>query len=62
MGGLGRAEPPITFLEVPDAPAQHIAATTDALVDALGEDIRRQIIVTLVGVADGHTGVAGTPA
>ncbi|MFI1422844.1 hypothetical protein ACH4VX_33730 [Streptomyces sp. NPDC020731] len=27
-----------------------------------GEDIREQIIVTIVGVADGRTGVAGTVA
>ncbi|MCQ4211681.1 MULTISPECIES: hypothetical protein [Streptomyces] len=48
--------------EVPDAPARLVTATTDALVDVLGEDIRKQVIVTVVGVPDGRTGVAGTVA
>ncbi|WP_179382483.1 tautomerase family protein [Streptomyces sp. SA15] len=48
--------------EIPDAPARLVAAITDALVGVLGEDIRKQIIVTIVGVPDGRTGVAGTVA
>lgn len=48
--------------EVPDAPARLVAATTDAVARALGEDIRKQTIVTIVGVPDGRTGVAGTVA
>jgi phenylpyruvate tautomerase PptA (4-oxalocrotonate tautomerase family) len=48
--------------EIPDAPARLVATTTDALVGVLGEDIRKQIIVTIVGVPDGRTGVAGTVA
>jgi len=48
--------------EVPDAPARLVRATTDALAGVLGEDVREQIIVTIVGVPDGRTGVAGTVA
>ncbi|MFE2943527.1 hypothetical protein ACFXKG_31415 [Streptomyces sp. NPDC059255] len=48
--------------EIPDAPARLVATTTDALVSVLGEDIRQQIIVTIVGVPDGRTGVAGAVA
>lgn len=48
--------------EVPDAPARLVAATTDAVAGVLGEGIRKQIIVTIVGVPDGRTGVAGTVA
>jgi phenylpyruvate tautomerase PptA (4-oxalocrotonate tautomerase family) len=48
--------------EIPDAPARLVATTTDALAGVLGEDIRKQIIVTIVGVPDGRTGVAGTVA
>ncbi|BDM69804.1 hypothetical protein HEK616_32910 [Streptomyces nigrescens] len=48
--------------EVPDAPARLVANATDALVAALGEAVRKQVIVTLVGVPDGRTGVAGAVA
>ncbi|WP_372345997.1 hypothetical protein [Streptomyces sp. KL116D] len=48
--------------EVPDAPARLVAAITDALVAVLGEDIRKQVIVSIVGVPDGRTGVAGAVA
>jgi len=48
--------------EIPDAPARLVATTTNALVSVLGEDIRKQIIVTIVGVPDGRTGVSGTVA
>ncbi|MEU8959289.1 hypothetical protein AB0C93_33960 [Streptomyces sp. NPDC048518] len=46
--------------KVPDAPARLVRALTDALADVLGEDVRRQVLVTLDGVPDGRTGVAGT--
>ncbi|WP_155059001.1 hypothetical protein [Streptomyces blattellae] len=48
--------------EIPDAPARLVATTTDALAGVLGEGIRKQIIVTIVGVPDGRTGVGGTVA
>ncbi|MFB6824806.1 hypothetical protein ACFCXA_24875 [Streptomyces virginiae] len=48
--------------EVPDAPARLVAATTDALADVLGEAVREQVIVTIAGVPDGRTGVAGAVA
>lgn len=48
--------------EIPDAPARLVATTTDALVGVLGEGVREQIIVTIVGVPAGRTGVAGTLA
>ncbi|MDN0199091.1 hypothetical protein [Streptomyces sp. S.PNR 29] len=48
--------------EVPDAPARLVAATTDAVAGVLGEDVRRQTIVTVAGVPDGRTGVGGTVA
>ncbi|MEU8776928.1 hypothetical protein [Streptomyces sp. NPDC048606] len=48
--------------EVPDAPARLIGATTDALAGVLGEAVRGQVIVTIVGVPDGRTGVAGAVA
>ncbi|WP_406197506.1 hypothetical protein OH807_12195 [Kitasatospora sp. NBC_01560] len=44
---------------VPDAPARLIAATTDALAVVLGEDVRRQTVVTIEGVPAGRSGVAG---
>ncbi|MEV6128639.1 hypothetical protein AB0M05_17685 [Streptomyces violaceusniger] len=48
--------------EIPDAPARLVATTTDALAGVLGEGIREQVIVTIVGVPEGRTGVAGTVA
>ncbi|MFF3957273.1 hypothetical protein ACFYY1_29275 [Streptomyces sp. NPDC001890] len=48
--------------EIPDAPARLVAATTDAMADVLGEAVREQVIVTIVGVPEGRTGVAGTVA
>ncbi|MFD8822597.1 hypothetical protein ACFV1C_09575 [Streptomyces sp. NPDC059605] len=48
--------------EVPDAPARLVAATTDALAGVLGEAVREQVVVTIVGVPDGRTGVAGAVA
>ncbi|WP_031035570.1 hypothetical protein [Streptomyces sp. NRRL F-5650] len=47
---------------IPDAPARLVATITDAMADALGEDIRKEVIVTIVGVPDGRTGIAGTVA
>ncbi|MGW6913326.1 hypothetical protein ACWGB8_05820 [Kitasatospora sp. NPDC054939] len=48
--------------EVPDAPARLVATITEALVDVFGEAVRKQVIVTIVGVPDGRTGVAGAVA
>ncbi|MFE7110894.1 hypothetical protein ACFU98_16730 [Streptomyces sp. NPDC057575] len=48
--------------EIPDAPARLVAATTEAMAGVLGEAVRKQVIVTIVGVPDGRTGVAGTVA
>ncbi|WP_051773974.1 hypothetical protein [Streptomyces sp. NRRL S-237] len=48
--------------EVPDAPARPVATTTDALADMLGEAVREEVIMTIVGVPDGRTGVAGAVA
>ncbi|MEU3785380.1 hypothetical protein [Streptomyces sp900129855] len=48
--------------QVPDAPARLIGATADAVAAVLGEDIREQTIVSVVGVPDGRTGVAGAVA
>ncbi|MGW2426109.1 hypothetical protein ACWC0C_44065 [Streptomyces sp. NPDC001709] len=48
--------------EVPDAPARLVATVTDALADALGEAVRKQVIVTIAGVPDGRTGIAGAVA
>ncbi|MET8743776.1 hypothetical protein [Streptomyces sp. NPDC004728] len=48
--------------EIPDAPARLVAAATEAMADVLGESVRKQVIVTIVGVPDGRTGVAGTVA
>ncbi|MER5612275.1 MULTISPECIES: hypothetical protein [unclassified Streptomyces] len=48
--------------EIPDAPARLVAATTEAMADVLGESVRKQVIVTIVGVPNGRTGVAGTVA
>ncbi|MFF1907662.1 hypothetical protein [Kitasatospora sp. NPDC058218] len=47
---------------VPDAPARLIAATYDALAGVLGEESRRQTVVTVVGVPRGRSGVAGEVA
>lgn len=59
---LGMRESALRLPEVPDAPARLVAATTDALADVLGEDIREQIVVTIVGVPNGRSGVAGAMA
>ncbi|GAB2576228.1 hypothetical protein GCM10027168_06530 [Streptomyces capparidis] len=48
--------------QVPDAPARLVAAVTDAVAGALGEDVREQVIVTIAGVPEGRTGVAGAVA
>ncbi|MFF0740463.1 hypothetical protein ACFYVL_08665 [Streptomyces sp. NPDC004111] len=48
--------------EVPDAPAHLVATTTEALVGVLGEGVREQVVVTVAGVPDGRTGVAGMVA
>ncbi|MFI6699842.1 tautomerase family protein [Streptomyces sp. NPDC050509] len=48
--------------QIPDAPARLVAAITDALVGVLGESVREQVIVTIAGVPEGRTGVAGTVA
>ncbi|MEV5608674.1 hypothetical protein [Streptomyces sp. NPDC052225] len=44
---------------VPDAPGRLVAAITDALAGVLGEAVREQVRVTLVGVPEGRSGVAG---
>ncbi|MGW4913240.1 tautomerase family protein [Streptomyces sp. NPDC004270] len=59
---LGMRESALHLPHVPDAPARLVAATTDALVDVLGEDVREQIVVTIVGVPGGRSGVAGAMA
>ncbi|MFC4503086.1 MULTISPECIES: hypothetical protein [Streptomyces] len=48
--------------EIPDAPARLVGTITEALVGVLGEGIREQVIVTIVGVPEGRTGVAGAVA
>ncbi|MER7964607.1 hypothetical protein ABZ687_27030 [Streptomyces ardesiacus] len=48
--------------EVPDAPARPVAAVTDAMAGVLGEEIREEAVVTIAGVPDGRTGIAGTVA
>ena len=48
--------------EIPDAPARLIAATADAMASVLGEDIRKETIVSIEGVPAGRTGVAGEVA
>ncbi|GGY92994.1 hypothetical protein [Streptomyces poonensis] len=48
--------------EVPDAPARLVTAITDAVTGVLGEDVREQVIVTIAGVPEGRTGVAGAVA
>ncbi|MFE7464339.1 hypothetical protein ACFU6R_09555 [Streptomyces sp. NPDC057499] len=48
--------------EVPDAPARLVTAITDALTGVLGEDVRTRTVVTIAGVPDGRTGVAGAVA
>ncbi|MER5432435.1 hypothetical protein [Streptomyces sp. NPDC002588] len=48
--------------EVPDAPARLIGATADAVASVLGEGVRAETIVSVVGVPDGRTGVAGAVA
>ncbi|MEV1064551.1 hypothetical protein [Streptomyces sp. NPDC050263] len=48
--------------EIPDAPARLIAATADAVASVLGEGIRAETIVSIVGVQEGRTAVAGEVA
>ncbi|HEY8985019.1 MAG TPA: hypothetical protein VIU15_36275 [Streptomyces sp.] len=45
--------------DVPEAPARLVAALTDGVTRVLGEEIREGTLVTLVGVAQGRTGVGG---
>ncbi|WP_055590132.1 hypothetical protein [Peterkaempfera griseoplana] len=47
---------------VPDAPARLVSTITDAVAGVLGEAVRKDVIVTVVGVPEGRTGVAGTVA
>ncbi|MEU6352825.1 hypothetical protein ABZ896_26440 [Streptomyces sp. NPDC047072] len=53
-------ETALSLPQVPDAPARLVAAITDALVDVLGEAVREQTVVTIVGVPRGRSGTAGT--
>jgi phenylpyruvate tautomerase PptA (4-oxalocrotonate tautomerase family) len=46
---------------VDDAPARLIASITDATAGVLGEDIRADLAVTIVGIPTGRSGVAGRP-
>ncbi|MEU1178688.1 hypothetical protein ABZ464_13750 [Streptomyces sp. NPDC005820] len=47
---------------VPDAIPRLIGATTDAVAAVLGEDVRAQTLVSVTGVPDGRSGVAGAVA
>lgn len=44
---------------VDDAPARLIAAITDAMAGVLGDDVRADLPVTIVGIPTGRSGVAG---
>ncbi|HEX5947173.1 MAG TPA: hypothetical protein VFY82_12880 [Acidimicrobiales bacterium] len=46
---------------VDDAPARLIAAITDAMVGVLGDPVRDHLVVTIVGIPTGRSGVAGEP-
>lgn len=48
--------------QVPDAPARLVAAVTDAVAGVLGEGVRQQVVVTIAGVPEGRSGVAGAVA
>ncbi|MGW0769371.1 hypothetical protein [Streptomyces sp. NPDC002676] len=45
--------------QVPDASARLIAAITDAVAGVFGEQVREQVAVSLLGVAEGRSGVGG---
>ncbi|MET9734420.1 hypothetical protein ABZZ79_28435 [Streptomyces sp. NPDC006458] len=59
---LSMREAAYHLAEVPDAPARLVAAVVDAMAGALGEHIRDEVVVTVEGVPDGRTGVAGAVA
>ena len=46
---------------VDDAPARLIAAITDAMAGVLGDPVREHLVVTVVGIPTGRSGVAGGP-
>ncbi|MDT0270523.1 hypothetical protein RM844_30050 [Streptomyces sp. DSM 44915] len=66
-GQLGTVPPPAVelrsragiFTLVPDAAPRLAAGLTDAVVGVLGEDVRADTAVTLVGVADDRSAVGG---
>ena len=46
---------------IEDAPARLIATITDAMADVLGDSVRDHLVVTIVGIPTGRSGVAGEP-
>lgn len=56
---LHMREPALHLLD--DAPAQLIAAITDAMAAVLGDPVRDHLAVTIVGIPTGRSGVAGEP-
>jgi phenylpyruvate tautomerase PptA (4-oxalocrotonate tautomerase family) len=56
---LHMREPALHLLD--DAPAQLIAAITDAMAGVLGDSVRADLAVTVVGIPTGRSGVAGQP-
>ena len=46
---------------VDDAPGRLIAAITDAMAGVLGDSVRDDLAVTIVGIPTGRSGVAGEP-
>lgn len=59
---LSMREAALTLASVDDPPARLVAAITEAMVTALGEDVRADVDVLLVGVPPGRSGVGGTLA
>jgi len=56
---LSMREPALHLVD--DAPARLIAAITDAMVGVLGDPVRDHLVVTVVGIPSGRSGVGGEP-
>ncbi|MES4905656.1 MULTISPECIES: hypothetical protein [unclassified Streptomyces] len=56
---LNIRERALTHPDVENAPARLIASITDAMATVLGESVRKQVSVGIVGVPAGRSGVGG---
>ena len=56
---LNMREPALHLVD--EAPARLIATITDAMAGVLGDSVRDHLVVTVVGIPTGRSGVGGEP-